>query len=255
MVRALHVAASRDVLPDRIGIYFHSLEPQDWEEFERVVRFFREEQGYQLTDASGFLARLPARRLFISFDDNYHTWYESRRLFARLDVRVSFYVNTLPFLCELGSNELVDYYKRLKHSGWGVPLGRGAIRELLADGHTIGAHTHSHFVLATIPEAQAIWEITHSKLLLEEILEVPIIHFAYPYGMRRHFSESLRSICLRVGFKTIANGIPGLQFASQRHDRIQRSPWLLHRSFEHNLSNLKIDGRLFERITGRSAVV
>jgi hypothetical protein len=72
--------------------------------------------------------------------------------------------------------------------------------------------------------------------------------------MRRHFSESLRRSCLAQGFATVANGIPAMLHGIQLPERIQRSPWRLDRSFEHNLMDLRIDGRLFERVTGRSAV-
>jgi peptidoglycan/xylan/chitin deacetylase (PgdA/CDA1 family) len=187
-------------------------------------------------------------------DDNYRSWYQARRLFDRLNVRVTFYVNTLPFECAEGSREMEDYYRRLDDSGPRAPVTREALRVLHADGHTIGAHTHSHPVLTGLPPAEARREITRSKELLEDILGCPIIHFAYPYGMRRHFSESLRSTCLAEGFSTVANGIPALLHGPQLPERIQRSFWHLDRSLEHNLINLRIDGRLFERVTGRSAV-
>lgn len=254
LVRALHAAVLRRALPDQIALYFHSLEPADWEGFTRLVQFLCEDQGYRVTDPSGFVAPSSHRRLFISFDDNYRSWYEARRLLDRLNIRVTFYVNTLPFECAAGSRELEDYYQRLRHSGLRAPLTREALRELHADGHTIGAHTHSHPMLMALPDARARSEIARSKELLEEILGAPVVHFAYPYGMRRHFSEFLRTFCIAEGFSTVANGIPAMLHGLQLPERIQRSPWQPHRSLEHNLMNLRIDGRLFERVTGRSAV-
>jgi peptidoglycan/xylan/chitin deacetylase (PgdA/CDA1 family) len=257
MVRALHAALPllHSALPDQIALYFHSLESADWETFSRLVQFFCQEQGYQVTDPSGFVAVSTSRRLFISCDDNYRSWYEARRLFDRLNIRVTFYVNTLPFECAEGSREMKDYYRRLNHSRPDGSLTREGLREVHADGHTIGAHTHSHPVLTALPEAQAQREIARSKELLEEILGEPVIHFSYPYGMRRHFSESLRRSCLAQGFATVANAIPAMLHGPQRPERIQRSFWRLDRSLEYNLKNLQIDGRWFERVTGRSAVV
>lgn len=254
VVRAVHAALLRRALPDQIALYCHSLEPAYWEGFTRLVQFLSEEQGYRVTDPPGFVACSSDRRLLLSFDDNYRSWYEARRLFDRLRTRVTFYVNTLPFECAEGSREIEDYYQRLRHSGPRAPLTREALRELHADGHTIGAHTHSHAMLTALPEARARSEIARSKELLEEFLGAPVVHFAYPYGMRRHFSESLRNFCLAEGFSTVANGIPAMLHGQQFPERIQRSPWHLHRSLDHNLMNLRIDGRLFERLTGRSAV-
>jgi hypothetical protein len=45
-----------------------------------------------------------------------------------------------------------------------------------------------------------------------------------------------------------------MQFARQAADRIQRSLWRLDAPLDVNLDNLRVDGRLFERLTGRSAV-
>jgi peptidoglycan/xylan/chitin deacetylase (PgdA/CDA1 family) len=256
-VRAVHAALPvlRGALPDQLALYFHSLGSEDWHSFSRLIEFLCQELDYQVTDPLGFVAFSSHRRLFISFDDNYRSWYEARRVFDRLNTRVTFYVNTLPFECPEGSRELEDYYRRLRHSGPAMPLTREALRELWADGHTIGAHTHSHPVLTALPEGQAQREIARSKELLEAILGDPVIHFSYPYGMRRHFNESLRRSCLAQGFVTIANAIPAMLYARQQPERIQRSFWRFDQSFEHNLTNIQIDGRWFERVTGRSAVV
>ena len=71
--------------------------------------------------------------------------------------------------------------------------------------------------------------------------------------MRRHFTPALRAACLEYGFKTIASGIPG-HLHGPSAGLLHRTLWDLERSLDHNLQNLRIDGRLFERLTGRSAV-
>jgi peptidoglycan/xylan/chitin deacetylase (PgdA/CDA1 family) len=257
MVRALHAAFPllHGALPEQIAVYFHSLETSNWEAFSLLVQLLCQDQGYQVADPLGFIAPSQQRRLFISFDDNYRSWYDARRLFDRLNIRVTFYVNTLPFGLVKGSWEMEDYYRRLRHAGSRLPLTREQVRELHAEGHTIGAHTHSHPVLTALPEAQALQDVARGKEILEETLGTPIRHFSYPYGMRRHFNESLRRKCLAGGFSTIANAIPAMLHATQRREGIQRSFWRLERPMEYNLTNLRIDGRYWERVTGRSAVV
>lgn len=47
---------------------------------------------------------------------------------------------------------------------------------------TIGAHTHSHFCLASLTGNEVAEEISKSREMLEEMLSHPIRHFAYPYG-------------------------------------------------------------------------
>ena len=56
------------------------------------------------------------------------------------------------------------------------------VREWIAAGHEIGAHTVTHPRLAEIPVGKAREEITASKKRLEDTFGVPIHHFCYPYG-------------------------------------------------------------------------
>jgi hypothetical protein len=98
-------------------------------------------------------------------------------------------------------------------------------------------------------------EIRGSKLALEAVLGHNVCDFAWPYGMRRHFSEPLRRYCSDIGFKTIANAIPGCQKIVERDPlNIHRSDWHFGVSLENNIAHLCVDARLFAWITGRSVL-
>jgi hypothetical protein len=109
-------------------------------------------------------------------------------------------------------------------------------------------------VLTSLPSDVAREEIRVSKEELERILQRPVMHFSYPFGMRRHFNRSPRAYCRSIGFITIANAIPCMQYAPGRPDALHRSVWFLEQPLEFNLANVCVDGRLFEALTGRSAV-
>jgi hypothetical protein len=72
--------------------------------------------------------------------------------------------------------------------------------------------------------------------------------------MRRHFNRELRAYCQLIGFRTIANAIPCMQYAPSRPEALHRSVWHLEQPFEFNLANVCVDGRMFQTLTGRSAV-
>ncbi len=254
VIRLVHRAAFHRELPEKVALYFHDLAPGDHDKFAALMHHFVAREGYRLTTPIEFIGESPGRKLLITFDDNYFDWYDARRLFDQLNMRATFYVNTLPFECTAGSSTLEGYYDRIRHTGRRIPLDHAALQALKADGHNIGAHTHSHHDLGKQSEAEAREEILRSKQILEELVGGPIVDFAYPYGMRRHFSASLRATCLATGFATIANGIPGMLYAPQRAAEVQRSPWHFHHTLERNLTDLRIDGRWFTRLTGRSAV-
>ncbi len=52
---------------------------------------------------------------------------------------------------------------------------------------TIGAHTVNHLALNKISEEEVIYQLSESKKILEEKLQKPVYHFAYPYGACNDF--------------------------------------------------------------------
>lgn len=210
-------------------------------------------EGYRFVDADEFLASPHGRCAYLTFDDNYRSWHRALALLDELEVRATFYVNTRYFRDWASPSEIEDFYDRLEYDGERVPLTTSELLDLDEAGHTIGAHTHSHRALASLPPEEAKREVRRSKEVLEALLGKRIRHFSYPYGMRRHFTEGLRDYCLQIGFDTVANAIPGLQHAPQTPDRIHRVAWHFRKPPSYNLDSIRIDGRYFERLTGRSA--
>lgn len=82
-------------------------------------------------------------------------------------------------------------------------LTRGEIRHL-DEGNliTIGAHTHQHFCLSGLSEADAREEMLRSKQLLEGYLSHPVHHLAYPYGQPEDASEREIRIAAECGFSS-----------------------------------------------------
>ena len=73
------------------------------------------------------------------------------------------------------------------------------VREWLAAGQEIGAHTLTHPHLPALPLAQARTEIFDSKKQLEDRFGVPVHHFCYPYG---DYNEAIRDLVGEAGYQT-----------------------------------------------------
>lgn len=69
--------------------------------------------------------------------------------------------------------------------------------ELAGLGVEIGAHTHTHPQLDTLPAGRARDEIVRSRDLLEDALGTSVPSFAYPHGFQ---SRTLRRIVADAGF-------------------------------------------------------
>ena len=78
---------------------------------------------------------------------------------------------------------------------------------------TIGGHTTAHRDLTALNERQAYREISDNKLFLENLLHIPIEHFAYPYGA---CSTREAALAAQAGFKTATTTRMGCLFPEHR---------------------------------------
>jgi peptidoglycan/xylan/chitin deacetylase (PgdA/CDA1 family) len=90
-------------------------------------------------------------------------------------------------------------------------LDAGEIREMVAGGITIGAHTMTHPLLPALAPAEAEGEIRASRERLEAITGGPIVHFAYPNpGGGVHHDATVRELVRRCGFRTASTSRGGI---------------------------------------------
>ncbi|MBZ5531491.1 MAG: GNAT family N-acetyltransferase [Acidobacteriia bacterium] len=76
------------------------------------------------------------------------------------------------------------------------------VRQMKAHQITFGAHTVSHPVLSRISNAQVQQEIAVSKKTVEQKLQTPVRHFAYPFGRSFHFTQEAKQCLQQNGFST-----------------------------------------------------
>lgn len=254
VVSAAHHSLLDRGLPRKAAVYLHQLHPENFAAFQRLVDFFRE-AGYRIaSNPEDFRANPTERTVWLSFDDNSQGWYGALDLFDRLSVKATFYVTSGVFRDQAAPDTLYRFADALGDDAPAVTLSTEELRALHQRGHVIGAHTHTHPVLTDLTLEEAVAEIRLSKDVLEGLIEAPVEHFAFPYGMRRYFNDDLLAICLGLGFRTVARAASGLQHSDPDPAILERSQWNLDRPLRENLRDLRVDGRFFEALTGRSAV-
>jgi peptidoglycan/xylan/chitin deacetylase (PgdA/CDA1 family) len=77
---------------------------------------------------------------------------------------------------------------------------------------SIGAHTITHCSLAQQTEANASHEMATSRARIENVLQRPVLHFAYPYGDRIAAGTREFALARASGFKTAVTTRPGMVF-------------------------------------------
>jgi CelD/BcsL family acetyltransferase involved in cellulose biosynthesis/peptidoglycan/xylan/chitin deacetylase (PgdA/CDA1 family) len=100
------------------------------------------------------------------------------------------------------------------------------IRQMSKNGVSFGAHTINHPVLSKIPESDLQQEIRGSKHTIENRLQRPVLHFAYPFGQSSDFNERVKGIIRDAGFKTAATAMWGLNEPTDDPYELRRfTPW------------------------------
>ena len=88
-------------------------------------------------------------------------------------------------------------------------LSWNEIRQMSKEGISFGAHTVTHPVLGGLQVSQLEDEILGSKKTIENRLQIPVRHFAYPFGKPADFGRDAKRIVQAAGFQTAVTTIPG----------------------------------------------
>jgi peptidoglycan/xylan/chitin deacetylase (PgdA/CDA1 family) len=117
------------------------------------------------------------------------------------------------------------------------------VKRLVEFGHEVGGHTHSHRILTTVDDNEALDEISSCKEKLEEWTQGPVSLFAYPNGNpEKDFTDAHINMVKQCGFdfafstkdggiKNSKSDVPGARFLPYRREPVQFA-----------LSSLKIMG-------------
>jgi peptidoglycan/xylan/chitin deacetylase (PgdA/CDA1 family) len=129
------------------------------------------------------------RVVHLTFDDGYASFARTWALCRRY----GFAATVFPLTGYLGRMNVWDcVVPRTRH------LDKGELRELVADGAEIGAHTVTHPFLTCTTASAASEEIRASKRALEDALGTAVRAFAYPYG---DWSPRLAELVAEAGYE------------------------------------------------------
>lgn len=133
---------------------------------------------------------LPQNPVILTFDDGYE----------------DFYTDIFPFLQKyhvVATQYLIsDFINQPNY------MSDEQIKEIRTSGLVeFGSHTMRHPNLASLDKNTARYEIEESKEKLEELLSLPVVSFAYPYG---GYNEQTPKFVKAAGYKTAVSTKGGL---------------------------------------------
>lgn len=107
------------------------------------------------------------------------------------------------------------------------------LRNMLANGMDIGAHSHTHRILSSLEGSELLFELTESKRLLEAELNTEVNSVSYPVGGASSYNQSMFKLLAELGYK--------LGFSFQ--PIMNKKPY----NNQYNLGRLSIDSPFDEK--------
>ncbi len=136
---------------------------------------------------------LPQPAVVLTFDDGYQDFHD-----YAWPVLQEYGLPATVFIVAARIGGVADWVSGEKAQSAAL-MGTQNLRELAANGITIGSHTATHPHLGALdPEAQKN-ELRASKLGLEDLLGQPVQHLCYPYG---DYNQATRFIAKETGYLT-----------------------------------------------------
>ena len=155
--------------------------------------------------AAGFNSQ-PA--VSITFDDGYA---DNMRFAVPLLVE-----QQIPFTYFVSTDHVIGGQSFPHDVKAGQPLSPNTLdelRELVAAGVEIGAHTRSHIDLGgDLPAVQLVDEIATCKRELEFVLGARVGYFAFPYGQHKNLSREAFRIAYEAGYEGVCSAYGGYNF-------------------------------------------
>ncbi len=184
-------------------------------DFDRQMRFLRL-LGYQGLSMTALMPYLHGERtgkvVGITFDDGY----------------VNNLTEALPILQKYGFSSTCYVVSQLlgKSNVWdrdvGIPasslMDADQLRQWVAGGQEVGAHTRNHVHLTQLDRAQSRQELALCKSELEACIGAPVEHFCYPYG---EYTNDHVAMALEAGYSTATTT---QRSRSHMHDSMMELP-------------------------------
>ena len=202
-------------------LLYHDIPKNKYDKFYNQLVFLKKSWNFisplEFSDIMNKKKKLNGRNLLLTFDDGYiSNKYVVEKILNPLRIKAMFFVIT-DFIKISDSKTAREYvsskiYPTLKLKD--VPksyynMNWDHLKELIKNGHSIGAHTKTHSKLSEIKtNKNLIKEIVKSADEIEEKLKIKLNYFAFPFGNLESFSKDALLIANKR-FDFIFSGIRG----------------------------------------------
>jgi peptidoglycan/xylan/chitin deacetylase (PgdA/CDA1 family) len=164
------------------------------EDFARQIDWLEGHGFHAVTLRAAYLhwsfgSSIPTHPIVITFDDGYHSQFAT----------------AAPILRDHGWDGVLDLEVRNTERPWG--LSEKQVRELIAEGWELAAHTLTHPDLTQLSAADLRHEVAGSRKALQEMFGVRADFFCYPAG---RLNNQVVAAVVAAGYLGATTTAPGL---------------------------------------------
>jgi peptidoglycan/xylan/chitin deacetylase (PgdA/CDA1 family) len=157
----------------------------------------------------------PVRTVAVTFDDSYRDDLTAARVLAEHGLPACFFLPT----AFIDSERPFDpAHAHLPNLNW------DEVKEMVRLGHEIGSHTVTHPNMADLSRDQAAMELSESRRILQDRLQLPVRWLAYPFGGREHFREDLLPLAQELGYEGVMSACSGFIYSNMAGQILPRVP-------------------------------
>lgn len=143
----------------------------------------------------------------ITFDDGYaDNFYNALPILKELNIPATIFIT----VGKIDSNEPFYWDKKTSISDQGRALTKEELVKLSGDSLIeIGAHTMTHPNLSSESAEKQNYEINESKVILEKMINKPVMSFAYPFGGKQNFDQNSIDLVKKSSYQYACSVFPG----------------------------------------------
>ena len=226
-------------------VIFHHIDEKYFPLFEKLIFQLKNEFDFiSPFDFELFLSgknNINSKKLLLTFDDGYKSnYFIAKHILDPLNIKSIFFVN--PNFAKIKNrSEQIKFMKNnfffsnsnLDNSEIS-PMTFSDMKKLIKKGHYIGSHTLNHKRLSKLESKKDLNnEIVMSKVVLEEKLNTPINHFAYPFGDINSISSEAMKLAIQH-YQFIYSGIRGINYSSVKRYALKRESLCVNDNILYN---------------------
>ena len=214
-------------------IIYHDIHRTEFPFFEQQIIWLQ--KWWKIITPNDFHEMISGRKpiegknLLITFDDGFKSnYFIAKEILNPLGIKCMFFI--VSDFAKI-SDEFESYQfslNRMMYKEGHNYLGRSELNmnfdeltSLIADGHTIGAHTKTHANLAILNYDDLLIEIISSAECLEKKLNIEIKDFAYTFGNIKRFSSNAMQIA-SSRYEYVYSGLRGNNSVATNKRAIRR---------------------------------